>query len=48
MSKILVNTKISKTLSFVCSGYGEELIDHIEDETISAFQRMMMRLASVS
>ena len=29
-------------------GYGEELIDHIEDETISAFQRMMMRLASVS
>eukprot|EP00111_Clytia_hemisphaerica_P002677 TCONS_00007569-protein len=26
--------------------YGEELIDHVEDETISAFQRMMMRLAS--
>ena len=29
------------------SGYGEELIDHIEDETISAFQKMMMKLASV-
>jgi len=29
------------------TGYSEELIDHIEDETISAFQRMMMALASV-
>ena len=47
----IIMSTICKSFNFfnmIRLGYGEELIDHIEDETISAFQRMMMRLASVS